>query len=172
MVNVVDKTDWGQFGLYAAVLWMLALGVIPLLFQLFTALGLRWSHQTNVTVATVFQQTMPAVLPLGIVLWAVFFVDTLMSNFTFVLMTLSDPFGWGWDLLGTAGMPWIQLWPSGVPWIQTGLLLVGIGLSLRGGYQRWLRICGDRVNALIGFLPTSVVYTLLTAGMLAFVSNF
>ena len=172
MVNVVDKTDWGQFGLYAAVLWMLALGVIPLLFWLFTAIGLRLSQQTNVTFSIAFQQTMPAVLPLGISMWAVFFIDTLMSNFTFVMMTLSDPFGWGWDLLGTAGMPWIQLWPSGVPWVQAGLLLIGIVMSLSGGYQRWMIISGDRVKALIGFLPTSVVYTLLTAGMLAFVSNF
>lgn len=92
----------------------LALGAMPLLFWLVTSLGLRLTRQTEVTTATVFKQTMPAILPLGIAMWAVFFVETLMSNFTFVLLTLSDPFGWGWDLLGTAGMPWIQVWPSGV----------------------------------------------------------
>jgi len=172
MVNVVDKTDWGQFGLYAAVLWVLALGVMPLLFWLLTSLGLMLTRQPEVTTASVFQQTMPAVLPLGIAMWAVFFVETLMSNFTFVLMTLSDPFGWGWDLLGTAGMPWIQVWPSGVPWIQASLLLAGTGLSLSSGYQRWLRICGDWEKALIGFLPTALVYTAITATMLAYVTNF
>lgn len=172
MVNVVDKTDWGQFGLYAAVLWILALGVMPLLFWLLTSLGLALTRQPEVTTASVFQQTMPAILPLGIALWAVFFVETLMSNFTFVLMTLSDPFGWGWDLLGTAGMPWIQVWPSGVPWIQASFLLVGTGLSLSSGYQRWLIICGDWEKALIGFFPAVMVYTAIAATMLAYVTNF
>lgn len=172
MVNVVDKTDWVQFGLYATVLWMLALGVVPLLFWLFSSLGLRLTDQKEMTTGTAFKQTMPAILPLGIAMWAVFFVETVMSNFTFVLMTLSDPFGWGWDLLGTAGMPWIQVWPSGVPWIQAAFLLIGIGLSLGSGYQRWWLISGNRIKALIGFLPAVSVYTAMTAGMLGYVTNF
>ena len=40
MINVVDKADWAHFALFAAVLWMLALGVMPLLFWLLTSLGL------------------------------------------------------------------------------------------------------------------------------------
>jgi polyferredoxin len=171
IVNVVDKADWSQFGLYAVVLWMLALGVLPLLFWLLTSLGLMLGCQNEVETGTAFKATMPAVLPLGIAMWAVFFADTVMTNFTFVLMTLSDPFGWGWDLFGTAGMPWIQVWPSGVPWIQAGCLLVGIGLSLRNGYRRWLELSGNRLNALRGFLPASVVFVAITAGMLTYVTN-
>ena len=151
---------------------MLALWVIPLLFWLLTSSGLALSHQTEMTTATVFKQTMPAVLPLGIAMWAVFFVDTLLSNFTFVLMTLSDPFGWGWDILGTSGMSWIQVWPSGVPWIQTGFLLVAIGLCLRSGYQRWLKISGDWSRALLGFLPAACGYVAITTVMLAYLTNF
>jgi hypothetical protein len=172
MVNVVDKADWGQFGIYAAVLWMLALGVMPLLFYLLTALGLRLGCQTDITVGAAFKWTMPAVLPLGIAMWGVFFVDTFMTNFTFVLLTLSDPFGWGWDLFGTAGMPWVQLWPSGVPFIQAGFLLTGAGLSIRNGYRRWLEICNTRLGARNGFSPTAVIYLAVAAGMLIFVSNF
>lgn len=172
MVNVVDKADWAQFGLYAAVLWMLALGVVPLLLWLFTSVGLMMTHQREMTTGNAFKQTMPAILPLGLALWAVFFVETFMTNFTFILMTLSDPFGWGWDILGTAGMPWIQIWPSGVPWIQASILLIGIGLSLSSGFQRWFGISGDRTKALIGFLPAICVYTAISAGMLAFITNF
>jgi ferredoxin len=172
MVNVVDKADWTQFGLYAAVLWMLALGVMPLLFWLLTSLGITLARQMAVKTGTAFQRTMPALLPLGIAMWAVFFVDTFLSNLTFVLLTFSDPFGWGWDLFGTAGMPWIQVWPSGVPWIQAGLLLVGVGLSLRSGYRRWLEISGNRHDALRGFLPVLCIFIAITAGMLAYVTNF
>lgn len=172
MVNVVDKTDWGQFGLYAAVLWMLALGAMPLLFWLLTSLGLTLTHQTETTTGTAFQRTVPAVFPLGIAMWAVFFVDTFMSNFTFLVLTISDPFGWGWDLFGTAGMPWIQLWPSGIPWMQACLLLVGLGLSLRSGYRRWAEISGKRNDALRGFIPGAFVLVAITGGMLVYVTNF
>jgi len=172
VVNVVDKTDWSQFGLYAAVLWMLALGVAPLLFWLITSLGLKLTRRQDMVTGTAFKQTMPAILPLGVAVWAVFFVDTFMSNFTFVLMTLSDPFGWGWDLLGTAGMPWIQVWPSGVPWIQAALLFIGFALCLKSGYQRWLKISGDRAKALVGYLPAACVYAAIAAGMLIHSTNF
>jgi hypothetical protein len=171
-VNVVDKADWHQFGLYAATLWLLALGVMPLLFWLLTSLGLTLARQTGVPTGAAFRWTMPAILPLGIAMWAVFFVDTIMSNLTFLLFTLSDPFGWGWDLLGTAGMPWIQVWPSGVPWIQAGLLLVGGGLSLQSGYRRWLEISDNCQAACRGFLPALFVYLAVTAGMLVYVTNF
>jgi hypothetical protein len=172
MMNVVDKADLGQFGLYAATLWLLALGVMPLLFWLLTSLGLTLARQTGVQTGAAFRWTMPAILPLGIAMWAVFFVDTIMSNLTFLLFTLSDPFGWGWDLLGTAGMPWIQVWPSGVPWIQAGLLLVGGGLSLQSGYRRWLEISDNCQAACRGFLPALFVYLAVTVGMLVYVTNF
>jgi hypothetical protein len=172
IVNVVDKADWSQFGLYAAVLWLLALGVMPLLFWLLTALGLTLVGKPDVTAETAFRWTMPAVLPLGIAMWGVFFVDTFMSNFTFLLLTLSDPFGWGWDLFGTAGMPWIQVWPSGIPWIQAGLLLIGLGLSVQSGYRRWLEVSGKRQHALMAFLPALCIFVAITAGMLAYVTNF
>jgi ferredoxin len=172
MVNVVDKADWAQFGLYAAVLWLLALGVVPLLFWHFTSLGRMLACSKKVTAGNAFRHTMPAVLPLGIALWAVFFVETLMSNFTFVLMTLSDPFGWGWDLLGTAGMPWIQVWPSGIPWIQSVLLLLGLTFCLRGGFRRWYGVAGDQRSALLGFFPSACVYTAISAGMLVYITNY
>ena len=49
MVNVVDKADWAQFGLYASVLWLLALGAVPLLFWLFVSMGLKLTGVKDVT---------------------------------------------------------------------------------------------------------------------------
>lgn len=172
IVNVVDRADWGQFALYAAVLWTLALGVMPLMFWLLTSLGLRLARQGEITTGSAFKRSVAAVLPLGIALWAVFFVDTFMSNFTFLLLTLSDPFGWGWDLFGTAGMPWVQVWPSGVPWIQTGVLLLGAVFGLRSGYRQWMDITGDYRQALKGFFPLAIIFIAITAGMLVYVTNY
>jgi hypothetical protein len=115
---------------------------------------------------------MPALIPLGLALWAAFFVDTLMVNFTFILLTFSDPFGWGWDLLGAAGMPWVQLWPSGIPWIQTGITLSGVAFSLQKGYDLWRGIVGEGKIALRGFAPTAAVLITLAVGMLLYFTNY
>jgi hypothetical protein len=187
LVNVMDKATWTEFGLFAAVLWGLALVLVPLVFWVASGLGTwLWKRTGGKAPATaaehftlsgagtgaVFMKTMPALIPLGLAVWAAFFVDTLLVNFTFVLLTLSDPFGWGWDLLGTAGMPWIQLWPSGIPWIQTGITLLGIAFSLQKGYDLWSRIVGEGKIALRGFAPTAAVLITLAVGMLLYFTNY
>ena len=115
---------------------------------------------------------MPALISLGLALWTAFFVSTLMVNFTFVLLTFSDPFGWGWDLFGTAGMPWVQVWPSGIPWIQAGLTLTGLAVSLQKGYQLWWRAAGEKKSALRGFAPTAIILITLAAGMIMYFTNY
>ena len=186
-VNVIDKATWAEFGLYAAALWVLALVVGPLVFWLASFVGAGScqrgeNHVPNgtpdrfsifsATTGQVFRKTIPALLPLGLALWAAFFVATLMANFTFVLLTFSDPFGWGWDLLGTAGMPWLQLWPSGVPWIQAGLTLSGLAFSLQKGYDLWKHTGAEKKMALRGFAPTAGVLIAVAAGMLLYFTNY
>jgi len=164
----------------------LALGAGPLVFWLASFVGIWWCKRgendipkgtperfsaSSATAGQVFRRTMPALLPLGLALWAAFFIATLMANFTFVLYTFSDPFGWGWDLLGTAGMPWLQLWPSGIPWIQAGLTLSGLAFSLQKGYDLWRRTAAEKKRALRGFSPTAAVLIAVAAGMLLYFTN-
>jgi len=42
-----------------------------------------------------------------------------------VLAALSDPFGWGWNLLGTAGISWTPLFTDLTPFLQVGVLVGG-----------------------------------------------
>lgn len=191
MVNVVDKATWPEFGLYALALWTLALGIAPLIFWLATGMGIclikakgidsgqsipghsdEYPGLLDITTGAVSKRTMPCLIPLGLSLWAVFFVDTIMVNFTFILLTLSDPFGWGWDLFGTSGKPWVQLWPSGIPWIQAGITLTGLALSLKKGYQMWWKVTRRERTALKGFLPTAVILIAFAAGMLVYFTNY
>lgn len=180
MVNVVDKASLLEFGLFFVALSAVTLGLIPLLFWLMCALGLWFSRGMageekgifNSWVGTVFKNTLPALLPFGLALWGVFFVETIMANMTFILLSLSDPFGWGWDLLGTAGMPWIQIWPSGIPWIQAALILFGLRLTLKKAYGLWHNEMGIKNKTLKGFSPTAAVYVLLAAGMLVYLTHY
>ena len=180
LVNLVDKSSIFEFGLFFAVLCAIALGVVPLLFWIMCAVGLRFSKNRSgegqgifhASVGTMFKKTLPALLPFGLALWAVFFVETLMANMTFILLSFSDPFGWGWDLLGTAGMPWIQIWPGGIPWIQSALILLGVTLSLKKGYGLWHNEIDSKNNTLKGFTPTAAVLVLLAGGMLVYLTRY
>jgi hypothetical protein len=191
MVNVVDKATWGEFGLYAAAIATVALVVVPLLYWLAVQWGNTAAHHSrkekgepipvfttangmmlNPTTGAVFKRTMPALIPLGLGMWAAFFIPVVLTNSTFILYTLSDPFGWGWNLLGAAGMPWIQIWPAGIPWLQTVAVLTGVVFSLRKGYQLWLEEKTGKYAALSGFAPTAWLIGLTAAGMLVYFTNF
>ena len=186
MVNIVDKASLFQFGLFFAVLCGVALGVVPLIFWLMCALGLRLSGGApgksatrgeksgvfNAAVGNLYKKTLPALLPLGLCFWGVFFVETLMANMTFILLSFSDPFGWGWDLLGTAGLPWVQIWPSGVPWIQAALVLLGVTLTLKKSYGLWHNETDQKNKTLKAFAPTAAVLLLLAGGMLVYLTRY
>ena len=64
-------------------------------------------------------------VPLGLSAWIAFSLSFVFANFSYVLASLSDPFGWGWNLLGTAGIAWTP-WLTGVtPFLQVGVLVSG-----------------------------------------------
>jgi hypothetical protein len=191
MSNVVDKATWPQFGLYAALVSGLALGIVPLVFWMAVRWGLRMAKKSKRSLrgsvliyssatgsvdnpgnGAVFKRTMPALIPSGLGMWAAFFIAIIMTNFTFILHSLSDPFGWGWNLLGTAGMPWVQLAPDGIPWLQAGAVLAGTALSLRLGYRLWFTEMVDKKAAIRGFAPTGAVLCSLAAGMLVYFTHF
>jgi hypothetical protein len=191
MANVVDKATWSEFALYAAAITALVLAAVPLLYWLAVGWGNAAARRTRMktggpipvfttangmmlhsTTGDVFKRTMPALIPLGLGMWAAFFIPVVLTNSTFILYTLSDPFGWGWNLLGAAGMPWIQIWPSGIPWMQTFAVLLGVALSLRKGSQLWLDEKIEKRAALSGFAPTAWLIGLTAAGMIVYFTNF
>ena len=71
---------------------------------------------------------------------------------TFVLQSLSDPFNWGWNLLGMAGSRWHIIWSAGIPWLQVACVLVGAAFSLETLYGCWLTAASKR-RAVLGALP-------------------
>jgi hypothetical protein len=174
LVNLVDKAGWHEFALYAAGLWAAGLVVFPGLWWGACSLGLRLQGQSSPkgAAAAMLRRTAPSLIPLCLALWAVFFVDTIMVNLSFIVLTASDPFGWGWDLLGTAGAPWVQIWPAAVPWLQVALVLAGLGFSLGHGHRVWAEALDERRAALRGFLPSAGLMALLVLGMVIYLGHY
>jgi len=76
-----------------------------------------------------------ALVPLGLAAWIAFSLSFVFGNISYLWPLLSDPMGWGWNLLGTAHIGWVPYFSHGVPFLQAGVLLVGLGWSSVTAYQ-------------------------------------
>lgn len=167
MIDLIDKKNWGLFVFYAAGLWLIALGLLPMLLRILTGLGGRLARITDRT-ADIYPGNVSPLVPMGLFIWIAFALPMLMTQGSFVLSTLSDPFGWGWDLFGTAGYPWIQLLPESIPWFQSAMVLIGFALAIRTSFRVWTGIAGETRGAILGMLPVGAFLFVLCAWMLWF----
>jgi hypothetical protein len=121
----IGSSDWL---LYALGFLVLNLLLLPGLFTLGVWLGQKWSGINTQLRRTISNQAQ-ALLPLGLLAWIAFTVSFAFPKSHYVLAVISDPFGWGWNLLGTANSSW-SLDASGFsPLLQAALLLVGLTWS-------------------------------------------
>jgi hypothetical protein len=169
-VNILDKGNWDLFAVFAAGLWFAALVGLPAVMGAAAWLGKRLSGSEK-PLGGLLRDSTAALVPLGLMVWVAFVVQMLFVNKTFVLQSLSDPFGYGWNLLGMANTPWRQIWPSSIPWIQASAVLVGFGYALRSGWRVWLGATGRPRAALWGAVPLAVLLLGLSIGLLWFFVN-
>ncbi len=161
-IDIVDKGNWGSFAVYGLVVWASCLGVLPLVWYLLVRLGTAAGGSPR-PAALQFRATSAAFIPIGLAVWIAFALATVLSMMTFVLQSLSDPFNWGWNLLGMAGSRWHIIWSPGIPWLQVGCVLVGAAFSLRA-----LAECWHGRRAIIGSLPPAAFLWTAAAGMIWF----
>ena len=166
-IDIVDKRNWGSFAVYALVVWVACLGALPLLWYLLTRAGIATGRST-LSSKVQFRATSAALIPIGMACWIAFALATLLSMMTFVLQSLSDPFNWGWDLLGMAGSPWHIIWSPAIPWLQVASVLIGVAYSIRTLYHCWLEDPGPRRRAIAGSLPLGSFLWAAAAGMICF----
>jgi hypothetical protein len=165
--DLVDKGNWGTFSVYALVVWVACLGVLPLLWYLLTRIGIGISGSRLVP-DTQFRATSASLIPLGMAFWIAFALATVSSMMTFLLQSLSDPFNWGWNLLGMAGSRWHIIWAPAIPWLQVTCVLVGAAYSIQTLYDCWLDNASQRRRAIMGSLPLGSFLWIAAAGMICF----
>jgi polyferredoxin len=109
---------------YTASFLTLILLAIPGLFWLTVWSGKKLSGSIQ-PIKKLFIAQSYSLVPLGLSAWVAFSLSFVFANFSYVLAALSDPFGWGWNLLGTAGIAWTP-WLTGItPFLQVGVLVGG-----------------------------------------------
>jgi polyferredoxin len=78
-----------------------------------------------------FTQLAYALVPLGLAAWIAFSLAFVLANLSYLWPVLSDPFGWGWNLLGTAGASWTPYLTRAAPVLQVGVLAGGLAWAAR-----------------------------------------
>lgn len=169
-VNILDKKNWDLFGIYALVIWTLSLVIVPGIFYLLSFLAVRLSG-IRISVREVFLASSGSLLPSGLMLWIAFVIPMLFVNITFIIQSISDPFGWGWDFLGTANIPWHQFVPRLVPWLQALLVLSGLILSLRNLNNTWQNSKFASKQLFSFTLPIAIFIGLTSVFMIFFFTN-
>ncbi len=66
-----------------------------------------------------------ALIPLGLMFWVAFSLSFVLTNASYILASISDPLGLGWNLFGTANAVWQPM--------LTSILAPGQTLALVGG---------------------------------------
>ena len=128
---------------YAAGFLALNLAIVPGLFYLCVRLGGFLSSRTQSGALPApkksFSDYAAVLVPLGLAAWMAFTLSFVLVNFSYAWPVLSDPFGWGWNLIGTANMKWTPYLPGLIPYLQAPILIVGlmvaINLALRTARQ-------------------------------------
>ena len=118
------------FAIYALGFLVLNLVAVPALHLGMAALT-RWvSGWQDIPLRRLFVALAYALVPLGLAAWMAFTVSLVFANLSYALPVLSDPFGWGWNLLGTRDVAW-RPWLTG--WVQpaqAALLIAGLVASI------------------------------------------
>jgi hypothetical protein len=156
---------------YAAVLLAFCGVIVPGLFWLCVRLG-RFlggaelnagrGEASRAPADGLFAGYATALVPLGLAIWIAFTLSFTLTNISYAWPALSDPFGWGWDLFGTAGMGWTPYLSGVVSYLQIPVLIAGlvaaVALTLRVAHQH-----GQRSAAAV---PVSLFCTLSVVALL------
>ncbi|MCH8120561.1 MAG: 4Fe-4S binding protein [Planctomycetes bacterium] len=155
--NIAEVGNWKGFGIYAGIIWFTALIGIPAVWALASWLGKLLAGDRSIPTKEIFIKYSYMLVPLGLLAWIAFSFPLIMINGAYIISTISDPLGWGWDLFGTADIPWRPILPEYTIYIQILLLLFGLFFALKRGYDVSLTLYQDKSQAVRSLIPTGVV---------------
>jgi ferredoxin len=124
-----------------------------------TAVTKALARKPDVTFRRVFINFAYAFVPIGLLMHLAHNVKHLFGESYVAVPVLSDPFGWGWDLFGTAGLELSS--PFSIDLLtkaQYGLILVGQGFAVYVGYRIAHRVFGEKANRfMLGLAPMLIL---------------
>lgn len=151
------------------VAWeMFLLIVSPLLYLLlfiaFLALG-RTLTGGQQSMGLLVRRFLPSLVPIAVVYHLTHYYTLLLSQGVKIRGLISDPFGWGWNVFGTAitgRLPWLPdmagIWTS-----QVLLILLGHVAAVWLAHQQALKLESSAGRATLSQLPMLVLMVVFTS---------
>jgi polyferredoxin len=112
--------------IYAIIFLTIIFVVLPGLFTL-GILKTKSPHSLKQR----FASLATALIPLGFMFWVAFSLSFVLTNASYIIASLSDPLGLGWNLFGTANAAWQPMLTSVLAPAQTLALVGGLIWSAR-----------------------------------------
>jgi hypothetical protein len=116
----------------------------------------------KISTRKLFADYAAVLVPLGLTAWVAFSLSFVLINFSYAWSVLSDPLGWGWNLLGTVGLKWTPYIPGLVPYLQVPVLLLGLTAALALA----LRTARQHGQSPWAATPVAIFCTAATLGLL------
>jgi hypothetical protein len=151
---IIGSTPWFIF---SGIFLVAALGVLPGLYIGATWISLKLGR-VKTTLRQLLAQYSQILVPLGLMGWIAFTISFAFAKFAYVLSVASDPFGWGWNLIGMAGTVGVGQSTSFSLVLQVIILTIGLLWAARVA----LRITESKKQA----LPLILFSSLFSMSML------
>jgi len=150
------------FGLYAIIFIGSCLVLTPGIFAVFTGISKRLSGIKDISLKEMFIHYSYTTVPLGLAGWIGFSWPILLINGSYAIPLISDPFGWGWNLFGTKGIPWTPVLSGLVPYLQVFTVILGLAFSIDVGNKISKQITEDGEKAFKSLIPIVAFLTIVT----------
>lgn len=149
---------------YAAAFLIFIFAVLPGLFIVAVRAG-QFLARDFTPIRKAFVTYSYTLVPLGLMAWVAFSLSFVLTNASYIWMALSDPFGWGWNLFGTAAQVWTPYLSLWLPTLQIVVLITGLVWSVRVGLKTSAEKLDQR-PALLLSLPLSIFHLAVTVALL------
>jgi polyferredoxin len=146
---------------YVAAFLAGILGLLPALFGLAVGIG-KIVSKTSQAIKKLFTAFATALVPLGLMFWVAFSLSFVLTNAAYILIALSDPFGWGWNLFGTAAVTWQPYLSNILLPLQTLVLVGGLLWTVRTAQKVGMEVKTSPIPVIV----FSTVCTLVMLGLL------
>jgi hypothetical protein len=118
----IGSPDWF---LFSGSFLLTALGILPGLY-----LGATWAanrlRATHANLRQSLAHYSQVLVPLGLMAWIAFTISFAFVKFGYVLPVVSDPLGWGWNLIGLSKTAGVGEATSFSLILQVAILMVGL----------------------------------------------
>lgn len=141
------------------------------IYLLFVRLAKSITH-SEISVRDLSLHFAHSLLPIVLVYHVTHYYTLLQTQAPEIVRLLSDPFGWGWNLFGTANWRLSVIPDAGTVWhVQVWLILLGHIVSVYLAHLQALRIFPSQRQATLSQIPMLILMVVFTAGGLWILSQ-